>query len=302
MLRFWARRGISGFRMDAIPHIFEVAPDSEGNYPDEPRNPGNNDPEDYDYHQHIYTKDQPETVDLIYQFRSVMDEMKVELGRMDDFVLMTEAYTDLKTVMQYYGNATHEGAQIPFNFELLMNIKKNSNALDYESYINQWLNSMPKGKRPNWVMGNHDQPRIASRLGQDKVDIINVLLMALPGCSVNYQGEEIGMTDVWISWKDTKDPQACRSNPQNYERLTRDPNRTPFQWRDQPFAGFTDGSHTWLPVSDNYHIINVETERQIHLSHLNVYKRARYTKKHPVFQRGATEVKALSKEVLAVKR
>lgn len=43
------------------------------------------------------------------------------------------------------------------------------------------------------------------------------------------QGEEIGMTDVWISWEDTQDPQACRTNPDIYEPYSRDPARTPFQ-------------------------------------------------------------------------
>lgn len=110
------------------------------------------------------------------------------------------------------------------------------------------------------------------------------------------------MTDVWISWEETVDPQACQSNPENYERLTRDPVRTPFHWSDNNFAGFTDGNLTWLPVADNYKSVNVKRERGITYSHLNVYKQLQNLRREPTFQGGASEVKALSENTLAIKR
>lgn len=79
-------------------------------------------------------------------------------------------------------------------------------------------------------LGNHDQKRIASRLGEGKVDLYNILLKTLPGISITYQGEELGMTDVIISWADTVDPQACNTDPTRYHAASRDPARTPFQW------------------------------------------------------------------------
>uniref|UniRef100_A0A1I8NRV1 alpha-glucosidase n=1 Tax=Stomoxys calcitrans TaxID=35570 RepID=A0A1I8NRV1_STOCA len=301
VFRFWLRRGASGFRVDAVPNVFEIAPDAYGNYPDEPRNPSVNDPEDYMYHEHIYTVNQPETIDIVYQFRQVLEEMDAELGG-DERIIMTEAYSPLDILMQYYGNATHEGAQIPFNFELISYLKNESNAYHYDQLINNWLNHMPKGKTANWVMGNHDNSRFPSRLGRDRIDIINMMLLTLPGCSITYMGEEIGMTDVWISWNDTVDPQACQSNPQEYERLTRDPPRTPFQWNDEKFAGFTEGSSTWLPVGENYKMVNVKRERDITRSHLNVYKQLQRLRKEPVFQQGESEIRALNENVLAIKR
>ncbi|XP_013110939.2 maltase A3 [Stomoxys calcitrans] len=301
VFRFWLRRGASGFRVDAVPNVFEIAPDAYGNYPDEPRNPSVNDPEDYMYHEHIYTVNQPETIDMVYQFRQVLEEMDAELGG-DERIIMTEAYSPLDILMQYYGNATHEGAQIPFNFELISYLKNESNAYHYDQLINNWLNHMPKGKTANWVMGNHDNSRFPSRLGRDRIDIINMMLLTLPGCSITYMGEEIGMTDVWISWNDTVDPQACQSNPQEYERLTRDPPRTPFQWNDEKFAGFTEGSSTWLPVGENYKMVNVKRERDITRSHLNVYKQLQRLRKEPVFQQGESEIRALNENVLAIKR
>ncbi|XP_034106727.1 maltase A3 [Drosophila albomicans] len=301
VLRFWLRKGVYGFRIDAVPHVFEVAADSTGNWPDEPRNEYVTDPEDYSYLDHIYTTNQPETIDLVYQFREVIDDIDAELGG-DDRVLLSEAYAPLDVLMQYYGNSTHNGSQIPFNFELISNININSDAYHYSELIHNWLDNMPSDKAANWVLGNHDQSRIGSRLGADRIDAINMLLLTLPGISVTYQGEEIGMTDVFISWEDTVDPQACQSNEQEFERLTRDPVRTPFQWSDESQAGFTDANTTWLPLADDFKLVNVKRERGIALSHLNIYKQLRALRDEVTLKQGDIQVNALGPNVLALKR
>lgn len=151
VLKFWLHKGVAGFRIDAVPHIFEVAPDSSGNLPNEPRNPSVNDPDDYGYLSHIYTVDQPETIDLVYQWRKVLDDFKNEFGG-EDRILMAETYSPLEVVMQYYGNATMDGAQIPFNFLLISKLNNNSNAFNYADVINMWLNNMPEGRTANWVV------------------------------------------------------------------------------------------------------------------------------------------------------
>lgn len=88
---------------------------------------------------------------MIYQFRQVLEEMDQELGG-EDRIIMTEAYAPLDVIMQYYGNGTHEGAQLPFNFQLISNLNKQSTAYDYSQLINTWLENMPKGKTANWVV------------------------------------------------------------------------------------------------------------------------------------------------------
>ncbi|XP_017066235.1 maltase A3 [Drosophila eugracilis] len=302
VLRFWLAKGVSGFRIDAVPHVFEIAPDAQNQYRDEPRNDWDNDPEDYGYLQHIYTKDQPETIDLVYSWRAVLDAFQRDNGG-DDRILMAETYSPIDIVMKYYGNATTEGAQLPFNFLLISDLSNSSNAHDYEGTILNWLQNMPKGRTANWVLGNHDHPRVGSRLGRDRVDMMNMLTATLPGASVTYQGEELGMTNVWISWKDTVDPSACNTNPSIYERYSRDPERTPFQWTDAQDAGFSNASKTWLPIAPDYKQVNVELEQQKPLSHLNVFKQTwQLRKQSKTLQRGETEVKALSDAVLAVKR
>ncbi|KAH8277803.1 hypothetical protein KR018_007654 [Drosophila ironensis] len=301
VLRFWLRKGAYGFRIDAVPHVFEVPADADGNWPDEPRNEDVDDPEDYTYLQHIYTTDQPETLELVYAFRDVIEDMDAELGG-DDRVLLTEAYSPLNILMLYYGNGTHLGSQIPFNFEMLANIAFESDAYHYSELIHNWLDNLPEGQVANWVFGNHDRSRIGSRLGADRIDAVNMMTLTLPGVSITYQGEELGMTDVYISWEDTVDPQACQSNEQEFERLTRDPVRTPFQWSDEQNAGFSNASSTWLPVSSDYKLVNVKRERGIALSHLNVYKQLRALRDEPTLKQGDVTVTAIGPNVLAFKR
>lgn len=185
VMRFWLDRGVSGYRVDAVPHLFEVLADRNDRIPDEPLSGDTNDPDDYGYLNHIYTVNQPETIDMVYQWRQVLDEYKRDNGG-DSRVMMTEAYVPLDILAKYYGNSTHNGSHIPFNFEMLERLHNTSMAGDYIDCIDDWFKNMPLGRTPNWVMGNHDQARLGSRLGTDRIDTINMLILTLPGASITY--------------------------------------------------------------------------------------------------------------------
>jgi len=274
VLTFWLDLGIDGFRIDAIPHLFETVND-DGSYPDEPVSGLCDDVEGTCYHNHVYTKDLGETYDMVYQWRELVDAYKKNHGG-DTRILMTEAYTTLEKKLEYYGDAFgRRGAQVPFNFELIDNIKGTSTPSDYKEYIDLWLDTMPieTDYVPNWVVGNHDQHRVVNRFGMDRGDTINILVQTLPGIAITYNGEELVMSDQWISWENTVDPLACNQGKDNYETLSRDPARTPFQWSDERSAGFSSSNKTWLPVADSYKTINVKKERATTNSHLNIFKR-----------------------------
>lgn len=155
MIRFWLDRGVSGFRIDAVPHLFEIPKDSNGRFKDEPRNENNNDPDDWGYLIHIYTTNQPETIDMIYQWREVLDEYKEQHGG-DTRVMLTEAYSSLDVLKQYFGNGVRNGSHIPFNFQLIERIKNDSIASDYIACINDWMNILPAGHPANWVVSIFD--------------------------------------------------------------------------------------------------------------------------------------------------
>ncbi|KFB50157.1 AGAP012399-PA-like protein [Anopheles sinensis] len=187
VMRFWLARGVAGYRIDAVPTLFEVAQDVNGQYPDEPLSGNTNDPEDPGYLVHIFTQDRNETLDMVYQWRAVTDQFQQEHGGRER-IIMAETYSPIEIAMRYYGNDTVPGAQIPFNFHLITDLKQNMSAIELQSTIEYWLEHMPKLNSvvPNWVLGNHDQHRVASRFGNDMIDIMNMILLSLPGVSVTY--------------------------------------------------------------------------------------------------------------------
>ncbi|TDG41740.1 hypothetical protein AWZ03_011846 [Drosophila navojoa] len=306
VLTYWLDRGVAGFRIDAVPWCFEVVPDADGRYPDEPLSGYTTDPDDAAYLKHIYTQDLIETVDMVYQWRQLLDDYQRIHGG-DTRVLMVETYSSLDYVMKFYGNRTTKGAQIPFNFQFIVGGEGNKNntelsANGFVKIINSWLGQMPAGQTANWVMGNHDQRRVGSRYGEGRIDIMNMLQMFLPGVSITYQGEELGMTDGYISWADTRDPAACNSNETIYQQFTRDPARTPMQWSSEANAGFSTNSSTWLPINPNYVAVNVAAESAADTSHLKLYKQLVELRKSKTLQYGSTRYAAINENVLAIKR
>ncbi|KAH8316442.1 hypothetical protein KR067_008054 [Drosophila pandora] len=303
VLRYWLNEGVSGFRCDALPPLFEVLPDADGQFPDEVVTGATDDPDDRDYLTTTYIENQPETIDMVYQWRTVLDDHKRIFGG-NSSVLLIETYSAAWFSMQFYGNRSTEGAHLPFNFNLITVMeKKGLSASHVQEAIDLWLNNMPAGRTANWVIGNHDKRRAASRYGEEHIDAMNMLVMILPGASVTYQGEEIGMTDGDISWEDTVDPWGCNSNPDIYEQYTRDPERTPFQWTSGSNAGFTDGPSTWLPLADGYETVNVETESSADRSHLKIYKSlVALRKSSKTLQNGSTKYGILEEDVLVIRR
>ncbi|KAH8410915.1 hypothetical protein KR222_008910 [Zaprionus bogoriensis] len=303
VIKFWLAKGVSGFRIDAIPYLFEVDLDRYNQYPDEPLSNDTScpDPDDHCYTQHIYTQDLPETYDMVYQWRELVDEFHKENGG-DQRLLMTEAYTSFENIIKFYGDGVRNGSHIPFNFEFFTSINNNSKATDYVEHIEKWMNAMPAGVYANWVLGNHDNKRVASRFGVNRTDLINILLQTLPGHAVTYNGEEIGMTDVWISWEDTVDPNACNSDPEHYYDRNRDPARTPYQWDASPMAGFTTADHTWLPVSDEYKTVNALQQLRAPQSHLQIFKTLVRVRQEPSFRSGALNIQAIGDDIIIYSR
>ncbi|EFN75190.1 Maltase 1 [Harpegnathos saltator] len=99
------------------------------------------------------------------------------------------------------------------------------------------LNFYNPAVKEGLILSNHDNPRVASRF-PGRSDHMTILSMNLPDLAVTYNGDEIGMVDKRdISWEDTKDPQTCNAGEKNYATVSRDPERTPFQWDATKNAG-----------------------------------------------------------------
>lgn len=299
VLRFWLDKGVAGFRVDAVPYLFESA-EVDGRYVDEPRSNTTDDPENPAYLTHDQTMDQPETYDMIYEWRAVLDEYTAKDNQTR--IMMTEGYTSIPNVMRFFGDTDENGAQIPFNFQLISNLANTSTAADFVKYVNLWLGNLPEGRRSNWVLGNHDNNRIGSRLGEAKIDLYNIALQTLPDIAITYYGEEIGMVDQWLPYDETKDPAGLRAGPDDYTLYSRDPARTPMQWNGDANAGFSTANKTWLPVASNYKTLNVQIQDAAQKSHLKLFKRLTTYRKRQILAQGDLNLQATDSNMVVYKR
>lgn len=291
VLGFWLDRGVDGFRIDAVPHIYELRY-ANGSYPDEPVSGWGSNPDAYDYHDHIYTKDQPDTVVLMYEWRDFLIEYQAKNGG-DTRVLLAEAYSPVETLSAYFGNGTRQGTQLPMNFQL-MYLSGYSTARDVVNSIDYWMDTMwAQHQTANWVVGNHDTQRVSNRMGAHKVDLLNVIVNALPGASVTYYGEEIGMSNVETECTEI----SCDD---------RDGERTPMQWAPLKNGDFSTNDTTWLPLSPDYERYNVRTERGVARSSLQIFKGLQKLKSTSAFlafkEDGGFSYEAINEQVLQIIR
>jgi len=254
VMRFWLDKGVDGFRVDVMWHMIK-----DEQFRDNPVNP------DYQAHMAtyeqllpVYSTDQPEVHDIVRQMRNVLDGY-------NERMMIGEIYLPIQKLVTYYG-IDGKGAHLPFNFQLL---SLPWDARQIASAIDQYEGALPPNGWPNWVLGNHDQPRITSRVGMQQARVAAMLLLTLRGTPTIYYGDEICMRDVPIPFEEVQDPQGLNMPDKN---LSRDPARTPMQWDDSPNAGFTDAK-PWLRLAANYSRENVAVQRNNDLSMLSLYRR-----------------------------
>ena len=252
VLRFWLERGVDGFRVDVLWHLIE-----DDRFRDNPPNPSWREGMDpYQKLIPLYTTDRSEVHGVTARMRGLVDRYK-------DRVLIGEIYLPIERLVQYYG-ADLGGVHIPFNFQLLL---AKWQARDIARIIGEYEAALPERGWPNWVLGNHDRPRIASRVGPAQARLAAMLLLTLRGTPTLYYGDEIGMRDVEIPLAKIQDPFEKNVPGRG---LGRDPQRTPMQWSAAKNAGFTEGE-PWLPIAEDFAQINVEAERDDPASMLTLY-------------------------------
>ncbi|KAJ0066973.1 hypothetical protein NL108_006209, partial [Boleophthalmus pectinirostris] len=251
LIHFWLEKGVDGFRMDAVKHILEAEHLRDEQQVD-PNKPPEEVTTEWDLH-HDFTTTQIGLHDLLREWRAEMDIYSREPGRYRFLVTESYDYHEVEKTMMYYSTPLVKESDIPFNFYLL-DLPQNTSGLWTKHLVDLWMSNMPKGQWANWVVGNHDKPRISTSVGISYVPAINMLLLTLPGTPTTYYGEEIGMENINITQDQVQDP-AGRYNVS----LSRDPQRSPMQWSDGMNAGFNPKTNlTWLPVHPHYKTVNVE--------------------------------------------
>jgi alpha-glucosidase len=254
VMRFWLGRGVDGFRVDVIWHLLK-----DDQFRDNPPNPAFRPGQPPDHAViPVHTTDLPEVHEVIAGLRRVVDEFP-------DRVLIGEVYLPIDRLVTYYGRNL-EGAHLPFNFALLDTPWE---ARGIARLIDEYEAALPPGGWPNWVLGNHDRPRIAGRVGPAQARIAAMLLLTLRGTPTIYYGDEIGMPQVPIP-----PDRVCDPFERNVPGIGcgRDGARTPMQWDASAHAGFSR-REPWLPVAAGHARDNVERERRDPASMLELHRR-----------------------------
>lgn len=261
-MRFWMDKGVAGFRLDAVPELFETV-----ELKDEPLSGKMNEYGDRATHR-IYTNNLPEVHDTMRRMRKVVDSYK------DGRVLIGETYLpNIAEMDKWYGGTAHNELQLPMDMLVGFSSRK-LDAATFRKNLND-VETGIHGNQPLLVFDNHDNDRSFTRYsdGQHDAQIARMLatiLFTTRSTALMYYGQELGMVnDPPKRKEDVRDPNGIHGWP---KEKGRDGERKPMQWDNSAQAGFSSNSNTWLPVTPDYTSINVRTELADPNSLLNWYK------------------------------
>ncbi|NEY30682.1 DUF3459 domain-containing protein [Streptomyces sp. PRKS01-65] len=237
--RFWLDRGVDGFRVDCAPLVAKD-PGLRDNPPMPPGATAHHRPMGgYDSQRHINDQGHPDVHGIYREFRELLDFYGENPG---ERVCLGEVHEyDWPVWSSYFGRDLDE-IHLPINFGLLQTPWQAGATRDLLRAVTR---ALPATAVPAWVMGSHDDPRVASRVGTAQAPNAMMLLLTLPGTAILYNGDELGLPDADIRPEDIRDPWGLRT-----PGLSRDPARSPMPWTDGPTAGFTEpGVKPWLPLA-----------------------------------------------------
>ncbi len=257
VLRFWMKRGVDGFRMDVVGLLIKDAELRDN--PPNPNAPADLPPNDIFGRQlHVYTEDQDEVHDLIKRIRATLDEFPDRVG-------IGELWGELPRWVRYYGENGDE-LQLPFNFRLIW-LPWSAEAMC--GSVAALEAAVPAFGWPNYVLGNHDQPRLVTRYGGlAQARVAALMLLTLRGTPTLYYGDEIGLENGVIPPHKIQDPQGVNLGAHR----SRDVARTPMQWDPGAQGGFSS-TEPWLPVTADVATRNVAAQLADPDSILNLYRR-----------------------------
>ncbi|HEX2911161.1 MAG TPA: alpha-amylase family glycosyl hydrolase [Chloroflexia bacterium] len=251
VLRFWMDRGVDGFRID-VAHQIMKDPLLRDNPPNpNPMAPPGMPLRDFNMQLHVNDQEHPDVHVIYRELRALLNSYSHGQPRAAIGEIHVSSPAEWAT---YYG-ANLDEIHLPFNFGLLRAEWRSSSV---RTVVDTLEKTLPPGAWPNYVMGNHDEPRIVSRIGEPSARLAMLLLLTLRGTPTLYYGDELAMHDVTIPPERIQDGWEKQSGGLG---VSRDPQRTPMQWDSSPNGGFTaEGVQPWLPLADDYDQLNVKAE------------------------------------------
>lgn len=245
--RFWFELGVDGFRLDVCNFYFQ-SPGLENN---PVRADDWQGPKPHDWQSHVYCRSQPQNLDFLATLRRLADTYGSRL-------LLGEIGDDNGIERQIEYTSGGERLHMAYSFDLLT---PDGSPQRLRSIIQTWID-VGEGT-PVWAIGNHDVPRVATRWTKGNPDprqlrMFAAVLACLPGPVCIYQGDELGLEQVDISFDQLRDPEGIAMWPRNKGR---DGCRTPMVWEaTSRNGGFSDAQSTWLPIGSSHIAKAVETQ------------------------------------------
>jgi len=265
---YWLDKGVDGFRLDVFNAYYKDAFLRD--------NPSKFGIRAFDRQEHIYDVSQPEMIPLLKDIRSILDQYDESYAVGETFLANPDE------TAKYCGEDKLHSA---FNFDFAENRWHPKRFL---TSVTKWYQVLPRDAWPNNFLSNHDMTRTASRYCFDEDDrrakVAAAMLLTVKGTPFIYYGEEIGMRDIPIRKKsDVKDPIGKTFWP---FFKGRDGCRSPMQWNDEVNAGFSE-AEPWLPVNENFHQRNVQSQANDPNAILNLFKNLTSIRKNePALQHG----------------
>lgn len=294
-IEFWLKRGVDGFRLDAINFCYHDAQlrDNPAKAKELRTSIGFDEKNPYAYQYHYYNNTQDENLGFMEDIRSLLNQYPgtVALGEIS-------SEDSLKTMAEY--TQGEHRLHMGYSFDLLTD----NFSASYIKQVVQNLESRVLDGWPCWSISNHDVERVVSRWGGFNSKVFAKMLFAmissLRGSVCSYQGEELGLTEADIAFEDIQDPYGITFWPQFKGR---DGCRTPHPWQHNAInAGFSEGK-PWLPVSEEHFADSVDVQDETVDSVLNSYRHFnRWRKEQPALRYGDINFIDTAEPVLAFVR
>lgn len=295
-VRFWLDKGIDGFRLDVIHTIYELEELTDN--PWDFRILPKSDSPLFFFQNHKYDQDLPETLEFVKELRKVVNQYS-------DRVLIGEVIQSKHCSTENFRNFLGEnldGLHLIFNFPIMETSFK---AESFYNSISDVEIAVPDPYWPCLPLSNHDRQRMISRYGnnEEKAKLMALMQLTLRGTPVIYYGEEIGMHQRKFKRKEVVDP-VGKHFWWSPIQVGRDGCRTPMQWSDVKYGGFSNGEKsTWLPLNKNYHKVNVKSQEGQKDSMLSFYKNLlKFRRENRIFQEGEILVIPILKDLLIYQR
>ncbi len=300
-LRFWLDRGVDGFRVD-VAHYLMKDPQLRDNPPEPNPDAGHKPVSDFDRQRHVHDRGHPDVHGVFRTVRALVDAHDPSRER----VLVGETFLahDLPEWAACFGTAGAPELHLPMNFGLL---GTPFTASGLRAHVEAIEAAVPAHGWPTYVLGSHDERRLATRLaetgaGDEGARLAAVLLLTLRGTPTLYAGDEIGTPDVAVPLERLRDPAGLRTGVPG---LGRDSGRTPLAWDGSPSAGFSESppDALWLPLHPGHEQINVAAQREDDGSLLALYRRLLALRRaSPALQAGSYASVGMSDTVFAYER